>query len=82
MNRMKNGITLILMRKQKKKIDDFLRLRRKGKSLAISDNWNESLKNQNLDIENYLSKRGIDPNKPIIGLATNMLWDAQVYFPY
>ena len=67
--------------KAEKKIDDFLRLRRKGKSLAISDNWNESLKNQNLDIENYLSKRGIDPNKPIIGLATNMLWDAQVYFP-
>ena len=63
------------------KIDDFLHLRRKGQSLAISDNWNESLKNQNLDIKNYLLKRGINTNKPIIGLATNMLWDAQVYFP-
>jgi len=67
--------------KAEKKIDDFLEQRRNSKSVAISNDWDESLKNQELDIENYFLKRKIDINKPIIGLATNMLWDAQVYFP-
>lgn len=68
-------------KKAEQKIDEFLKVRRKGKSLSISNNWNESLEDQDLDIENYLLERKVDVNKPIIGLATNMLWDAQVYFP-
>ena len=68
-------------KKAEQKIDEFLKVRRKGKSLSISNNWNESLEDQDLDIENYLFERKVDVNKPIIGLATNMLWDAQVYFP-
>ena len=67
--------------KAEKKIDDFLEHRRNSKSVSISDNWEESLKNQELDVENYFLKRKININKPIVGLATNMLWDAQVYFP-
>ena len=68
-------------KKIEKKIDDFLLLRRRGKSVTMSNNWELAIKDQNLDVENYLIKRKIDINKPIIGLATNMLWDAQVFFP-
>jgi hypothetical protein len=64
-----------------KKIDHFLLQRREGKTISMSGNWNVKIKNQDLNIQNYLLKRKIDINKPIIGLATNMLWDAQVFFP-
>ena len=73
--------SLLLLRNKLKKIDHFLLQRREGKAISMSGNWNVKIKNQDLNIQNYLLKRKIDINKPIIGLATNMLWDAQVFFP-
>tara|TARA_B100000787_G_scaffold170286_1_gene165719 strand:+ start:9534 stop:11270 length:1737 start_codon:yes stop_codon:yes gene_type:complete len=62
-------------------IDNFLKQRSEGGSVPISDDWDVKIKNQNLNTEDYFIKRKIDTQKPIIGLATNMLWDAQVYYP-
>tara|TARA_B100002051_G_C16735383_1_gene640923 strand:- start:733 stop:2451 length:1719 start_codon:yes stop_codon:yes gene_type:complete len=61
---------------EEKKIDKYLKSRWYGKT-----DWEFYFNNPKFEIEEYFTKKGIDLNKPIIGLATNMLWDAQVYFP-
>ena len=58
------------------KIDKYLKSRWYGKT-----DWEFFFKNPKFNIEDYFVQKGIDMNKPIVGLATNMLWDAQVYFP-
>ena len=63
-------------KKEEDKIDKYLLSKRKG-----TMDMEYYFKNPSFDIENYFKKLGIDKNKPIISLATNMLWDAQVYFP-
>ncbi len=61
---------------EEKKIDKYLKSRWYGKT-----DWEFFFKNPKFNIEDYFVQKGIDMNKPIVGLATNMLWDAQVYFP-
>lgn len=61
---------------EEKKIDNYLKSRWYGKT-----DWEFYFNNPKFNIEEYFEKKGIDMNKPIVGLATNMLWDAQVYFP-
>ena len=63
-------------KKEEDKIDKYLLSKRKG-----TMDMEFYFKNPSFDIENFFKKLGIDKNKPIISLATNMLWDAQVYFP-
>ena len=58
------------------KIDEYLKSRQTGQN-----DWEFYFDNPNFNIDKYFQKRQIDPQKPIITLATNMLWDAQVYFP-
>jgi len=36
--------------------------------------------NPSFEIENELSKIGVDLNKPIIGILTNIIWDAQIVY--
>ena len=35
----------------------------------------------NFEIDKYLKKIGVDLNKPLIGMATSVMWDAQIDFP-
>ena len=62
-------------------IDNFLKQRREGSEVLINDNWDISIKNQNLDVKKFFLKNKINLDKPLVGLATNSLWDAQIYYP-
>tara|TARA_Y100001970_G_C14253767_1_gene873647 strand:+ start:896 stop:2605 length:1710 start_codon:yes stop_codon:yes gene_type:complete len=62
--------------KHEKKIDSYLKSRWTG-----STDWEFYFKNPKFDVDNYFQKNNIDINRPIIGLATNVQWDAQVSFP-
>ena len=32
------------------------------------------------DVDKFVAESGLDPNKPIIGMLTNVFWDAQLHF--
>lgn len=63
-------------KKHEEKIDKYLKSRWSG-----STDWQFWFKNPKFNIDEYFYKNGIDTSKPIVGLATNVLWDAQVSFP-
>ena len=46
-----------------------------------SKDWIFFHKNPSFDSKKFFKENNIDPNKPIIGLATNVLWDAQIDYP-
>lgn len=62
--------------KIKNKIKLYLHSRLKG-----SKDWIFFHKNPSFDSKKFFYKNKIDLNKPIIGLATNVLWDAQIDYP-
>ncbi len=63
-------------KKHENKIDNYLRSRWTG-----STDWEFYFKNPKFNALDYFKKNNISINKPIIGLATNVQWDAQVSFP-
>ncbi len=63
-------------KKEEMEIDKYLFSKRTG-----TMDMEYYFKNPHFDIENFFNINGVDSKKPIISLATNMLWDAQVYFP-
>ena len=62
--------------KEEMEIDKYLFSKRTG-----TMDMEYYFKNPDFDIENFFNINGVDSKKPIISLATNMLWDAQVFFP-
>ena len=58
------------------KIKFYLNSRLKG-----SKDWIFFHKNPSFDSKKFFKENKIDPNKQIIGLATNVLWDAQIDYP-
>ena len=58
------------------RIKNYLNSRTKGKN-----DWIHWQQKPDLDIDTFLNKIKIDRNKPIIGLPTNVMWDAQIDFP-
>ncbi len=63
-------------RNLEEKLDKYLQSRWHG-----SEDWEFNFENPIFDADSYFAKKGISNDKPIVALATNMLWDAQVYFP-
>ncbi len=59
------------------KITNYLESRKSG----INDWIHFYKKKPNFNVKEYFEKIGIDKNKPLIGLATSVLWDAQIDFP-
>lgn len=48
----------------------------------IGDNdWIKFHENPTFKKEKIISDIGYDPNKPLIGLLTNVMWDAQLHYP-
>ena len=58
------------------RIKDYLQSRLYGKR-----DWIHFHKEPDFDIDNLLNKIKVDKNKPIIGLPSNVMWDAQIDFP-
>ena len=58
------------------KIKDYLKSREYGKR-----DWIHFHENPDFDVDSLLNKIKIDRNKPIIGLPSNVMWDAQIDFP-
>lgn len=56
-------------------IIDYLSSRRTG-----SNDWISFQPNIETDFEKYVLKLGLDRTRPIIGLLTNVIWDAQLHF--
>ena len=59
-----------------KKIDNYINSRSTGNNDWIY--WHNKPK---FDINSFFTEYKIDKNKPIFGLATNFIWDAQIDFP-
>jgi hypothetical protein len=60
-----------------KKILIYLRSRMTGKN-----DWIHFYKNKpNFDVSLYFKEKKIDVSKPLIGMATSVMWDAQIDFP-
>lgn len=73
----KNWERINFNEKIEKKIDDYLLDRETG-----SKDWIHFYKEKpNILAEDYLYKKGVNFKKPLIGLATSVLWDAQIDFP-
>lgn len=52
------------------------------KSRWIGDNdWIKFHENPTFEKEKIISEIGYDPSKPLIGLLTNVMWDAQLHYP-
>jgi hypothetical protein len=58
------------------KIKDYLKSREYGKG-----DWIHFHENPDFDVDKLLNKIKVDRNKPIIGLPSNVMWDAQIDFP-
>lgn len=62
---------------QIQKIENYLKSRQIG-----TNDWIHFYKSKpDFNVENYFNKIGIDKSKPLIGMATSVLWDAQIDFP-
>lgn len=67
---------LSLTKKLEDKTLNYLKSRRQG----IQD-WIWFHENPQFEFEHIQKKLGIDLNKPLIGMLTNVLWDAQLHYP-
>jgi hypothetical protein len=65
----------INLKKIEKKINYYL----ESKVLGSQD-YNYKKNKVNTDIDNYFNHTKIDLQKPLIGLTTNVIWDAQLHF--
>ncbi len=62
--------------RQLAKLRSYLTSRRDG-----ANDWISFNKRPELDFEAFARTKGIDRSKPIIGLLTNVFWDAQLHYP-
>jgi hypothetical protein len=82
----KNWENILMNEKKKKLISDYLESKFNSNSKSIvKDDWkNEWVYSPSSSIGNIdklFEDLNIDRNKPLIGLATNVIWDAQIDFP-
>ena len=71
-----NWENLELNDKVEKKIDKYLESRLHG-----HEDWIYFHNEPKFDLKDFIKKYNIDQTKPMIGLATNVIWDAQIDFP-
>lgn len=57
-------------------LTELLAARRHGRG-----DWKTVHRSDDLDARAVIAKLGLDPTKPIVGLLTNVIWDAQVHYP-
>lgn len=62
--------------KEDQRISDYLRSRWQGEN-----DWIRFTENPYFGREQILNEIGCDPQKPIIGCLTNVMWDAQLHYP-
>ena len=65
---------------ENRRLDEYLRMRRGGKG---DWSWVTPDRGENAIIEEHarlINELGLDTQKPIFGLLTNVLWDAQLYY--
>lgn len=67
---------LKLTKEKKEKITNYLISRKTGKK-----DWKFYYDKPSFDKNLFLKKYNIDTKKPIIGMATNVIWDAQIDYP-
>tara|TARA_B100000242_G_scaffold289410_2_gene259197 strand:- start:196 stop:1860 length:1665 start_codon:yes stop_codon:yes gene_type:complete len=67
---------LRLTKEKKDKLSDYLISRKTGKN-----DWRFYYENPSFDKDLFFKRYDIDKNKPIIGMATNVIWDAQIDYP-
>ncbi len=65
-----------LNKKAEEKLNSYLKSRLHG-----NQDWIYFHNKPNFDLKSCFKKYNIDINKPLIGLATNVIWDAQIDFP-
>jgi hypothetical protein len=58
------------------RIEGYLNSRLYGKN-----DWIYYHKKPRFDVDNFLKEIKVDTNKPIIGMPTNVIWDARIRFP-
>lgn len=63
-------------RKQETEIVDYLNSRRKG-----SRDWIWFNRDADDDMDRFAALVGLDWSKPVIGMLTNVVWDAQLHYP-
>ena len=56
-------------------LDDYLKSRMKG-----TNDWIWFHENPDFDADNSMERLGIDMERPIIGLLSNVVWDAQLHY--
>ena len=71
-----NWENLEMNSKIESKIDKYLESRLHG-----NEDWIYFHNKPNFDLKNFIKKYNIDQAKPMIGLPTNVIWDAQIDFP-
>jgi hypothetical protein len=63
------------------KIDNLITTYLQSRKTGVND-WIHFYKDKpDFNVKNYFDKINLDINKPTIGLATSVLWDAQIDFP-
>ena len=63
-------------KKLDKKLMDYLYSRRFGKN-----DWEYYFSKPEFDYKNKFKKYGVDLNKPVVGMLTNIIWDALLTYP-
>ncbi len=76
----KNWENISLSEKRNRLINGYLESKSVGKDDWKTE-WVYSPSSSNDDIEKLFKNLNIDQNKPLIGLPTNVIWDAQIDFP-
>jgi hypothetical protein len=65
----------IKIKKYEKKIDKYL----KSKIIGLQD-YNYFKNKTTFDVNSYLKNKGLNLSKPVVSLATNVIWDAQLHY--
>jgi hypothetical protein len=63
-------------KKIEKRIIEYLNSRRHG-----HNDWTYYFKNPNFNVKEKLINLGVNVNKPIVTIVTNIIWDAQLIYP-
>jgi len=63
--------------KEEARIMDYLRSRRSGSSR----DWIWFNSNPDNDLDRFATETGLDWKKPVVGMLTNVVWDAQLHYP-
>jgi hypothetical protein len=69
-----------LTREQNGQLTDYLAQRSRGKGDWTWVTPEAALRGELQEREQLVVELGLDPGKPIVGLLTNVLWDAQLYY--